>query len=84
MMQGPGSPIALLRQLLGGDVVTTEPQELAPFEKDHRALFRGRALALARPRHTADVAKILGFCNAQRIGVVPVGGNTGYCGGATP
>jgi FAD/FMN-containing dehydrogenase len=30
------------------------------------------------------VARLLAFCNAARIGVVPQGGNTGYCGGATP
>ena len=24
------------------------------------------------------------LCNEARVGVVPVGGNTGYCGGATP
>ena len=24
------------------------------------------------------------LCNEARIGVVPVGGNTSYCGGATP
>jgi FAD/FMN-containing dehydrogenase len=27
---------------------------------------------------------LLAFCNSHRIAVVPQGGNTGYCGGATP
>jgi FAD/FMN-containing dehydrogenase len=27
---------------------------------------------------------VLAFCNERRIGVVPQGGNTSYCGGATP
>jgi FAD/FMN-containing dehydrogenase len=30
------------------------------------------------------VAAILQACNDARVGVVPVGGNTGYCGGAVP
>jgi FAD/FMN-containing dehydrogenase len=27
---------------------------------------------------------VLGLCNERRVGVVPQGGNTSYCGGATP
>jgi FAD/FMN-containing dehydrogenase len=30
------------------------------------------------------VSRVLAFCNEHRIGVVPQGGNTSYCGGATP
>jgi FAD/FMN-containing dehydrogenase len=30
------------------------------------------------------VSRVLAYCNAKRIGVVPHGGNTSYCGGATP
>ena len=37
-----------------------------------------------RPDSTEQVAAIMKLCNEARIGVVPVGGNTSYCGGATP
>jgi len=84
MMPGPGSPLALLGALVGPDVLRTDAAELAPVLEDHRHLYRGLALALALPRSVEDVAKILAFCNSQRIGVVPHGGNTSYCGGATP
>jgi FAD/FMN-containing dehydrogenase len=84
MMQGTSGSLALLRALVGDDVITVDAATLAPLETDHRQLFHGKALALARPRDTAAVAKILAFCNAQKIGVVPIGGNTSYCGGATP
>jgi FAD/FMN-containing dehydrogenase len=36
------------------------------------------------PRSTDDVSRVLAYCDARRIGVVPHGGNTSYCGGATP
>lgn len=36
------------------------------------------------PRTVDQVSALLAFCNEQRIGVVPQGGNTSYCGGATP
>ncbi|MBC8026476.1 MAG: FAD-binding oxidoreductase [Steroidobacteraceae bacterium] len=52
--------------------------------RDHRAQYRGHALAVVAPADTAAVARVLAFCNQHRIGVVPQGGNTGYCGGATP
>ena len=52
--------------------------------RDHRALYRGHALAVVAPADTAAVSRVLAFCNEHRIGVVPQGGNTSYCGGATP
>jgi D-lactate dehydrogenase (cytochrome) len=84
MMPGPGSPLALLAALAGPDTIRTAPADLEPVLQDHRHLYRGRALALALPRSVDDVSRILAFCNTQRIGVVPHGGNTSYCGGATP
>ena len=30
------------------------------------------------------MARVLAICNRERVGVVPHGGNTSYCGGATP
>jgi FAD/FMN-containing dehydrogenase len=51
---------------------------------DHRRLYRGRALAIALPRTVTEVTELLAFCNEHHIGVVPQGGNTSYCGGATP
>ena len=83
-MQGPGSPVQMLGAMVGADVLSSDPADLAPFLTDHRRLFQGKALALARPRTLQQVAQILGFCNSQHIAVVPVGGNTSYCGGATP
>ncbi|HMA11779.1 MAG TPA: FAD-binding oxidoreductase [Steroidobacteraceae bacterium] len=62
----------------------TAPEDLAPLLTDHRQLFHGRAAALALPDTTDAVSRLLCFCNEHRIAVVPQGGNTGYCGGATP
>ncbi len=73
-----------LRSLLGRDGLLTEPAETEPFEIDHRRLYHGRALAVAQPREVAQVAALVRWCNERRVGLVPQGGNTGYCGGATP
>ena len=73
-----------LRTLLGSDAVLTEPAETEGFEIDHRRLYRGRALAVLLPRSVEQIATLVRWCNLRRIALVPQGGNTGYCGGATP
>jgi FAD/FMN-containing dehydrogenase len=76
--------VAQLVSLLGADCVRTDAAELGPLLVDHRGLYHGRAAALILPRTVAQVATALAYCNTHRVGVVPQGGNTGYCGGATP
>jgi FAD/FMN-containing dehydrogenase len=51
---------------------------------DWRGLFSGRALAVVSPASTAEVAACVAACAAAGVPVVPLGGNTGLCGGATP
>jgi D-lactate dehydrogenase (cytochrome) len=73
-----------LTGILGADGLLTAAADVERFQSDHRGLYRGRPLAVALPRTTDHVSRLLAYCNTQRIGVVPHGGNTGYCGGATP
>ncbi|MGC8517398.1 MAG: FAD-binding oxidoreductase [Steroidobacteraceae bacterium] len=73
-----------LARILGPDRLLTASNDLEPFLTDHRALYRGRTFAVAQPESATEVAQLLAVCNQGRIGVVPQGGNTGYCGGATP
>jgi FAD/FMN-containing dehydrogenase len=68
----------------GADALITDPERTAPLLRDHRAQYRGHALAVLAPADVAAVSRVLAYCNDQRIGVVPQGGNTSYCGGATP
>ena len=51
---------------------------------DERRLYRGRALAILRPDSTQALADVVRLCRGAGIALVPQGGNTGYCGGATP
>ena len=83
-MNDPASLPHKLAQLLDEGGVITDPARTAPMLRDHRALYRGHALAVVAPADTAAVARVLAFCNEHHIGVVPQGGNTSYCGGATP
>jgi D-lactate dehydrogenase (cytochrome) len=75
---------ARLAELVGAEAVLTTPETLAPYLTDHRGLYQGRAAAVVLPRETAQVARLVAWCHAHRVPLVPQGGNTGYCGGATP
>ncbi len=70
------------RSLLGeAHVLTTD---LAAYVTDWRGEFTGQALAVLRPADTAQVAAAVALCAAHGVPIVPQGGNTGMCGGATP
>ena len=51
---------------------------------DARELYHGATPLVLRPGSVAEVAAVVGICAGAGVGVVPQGGNTGYCGGATP
>jgi FAD/FMN-containing dehydrogenase len=80
----PTQTLSELERILGAEGLLTEREDLHPYLTDQRRIYQGRALAVALPRSTAEVSGLLAFCNRHRIGVVPQGGNTSYCGGATP
>ena len=83
----PDSHVAALqriRALLGPAGCIDAPELTARFLTDFRGLYRGATPFVACPATTAEVAQVLALCNEARIAVVPQGGNTSYCGGATP
>ncbi len=83
--QKPSPPLLdRLRSIVGPQGFLDQPADIAPFNTDHRKLFQGETPLVLRPDSTEQVAAILRLCNEAGIGVVPVGGNTSYCGGATP
>lgn len=73
-----------LKQAVGESAIITDPAELEPWLTDWRGVYKGGAQAVLRPASTDDVAQCLKLCNEYRVPVVPRGGNTGLCGGATP
>ena len=51
---------------------------------DWRGRYRGEAIAVVFPGTTEEVAEVVCACVAADVAIVPQGGNTGLCGGATP
>ena len=76
--------VAALKTIVGERHALTDAALIAGRLSEPRGLYHGKALALVRPGSTAEVATVVAFCNAVRIGIVPQGGNTGLVGGQTP
>ena len=57
---------------------------LSSYETDWRKRYPGRAIAVARPATTEEVARTVQLCSEWRVPIVPQGGNTGLVGGSTP
>ncbi len=75
---------ARLRAIVGAAHVLETEADMAPFLSDWRGRYHGRARAVVRPRDTAEVAAVVAACAQVGVAMVPQGGNTGLCGGATP
>ncbi|QBM29411.1 FAD-binding oxidoreductase [Hydrogenophaga pseudoflava] len=79
--------ITTLRSIVGHAQVLTHDDpatDLSAWEQDWRKRLRGRALAVVRPGHTAEVAAVVKACAAAGVSIVPQGGNTGLVVGSVP
>jgi FAD/FMN-containing dehydrogenase len=70
--------------LLGPRGFTRDPELVGPWLTDWRGRYTGKALGLASPGSTAEVAAVVKLCADHGVPIVPQGGNSGMCGGATP
>ena len=76
--------IAELKAAVGEGGWLDSHEDLSAYTIDFRRLYRGSTPLVVMPRDVGQVSRILSICNRDRAAVVPYGGNTSYCGGATP
>ncbi|MGH8852026.1 MAG: FAD-binding oxidoreductase [Casimicrobiaceae bacterium] len=84
MFDAAASLLATLKSVVGEANVLSAEADVAPYVTDWRERYRGRARAVVRPGSTDEVAAVVRCCASHGVPVVPQGGNTGLCGGATP
>ena len=85
MPRAPEAPtLAALKAIVGSGGWLEDAADIAPLLVDHRRLYQGASPLVLLPRSVDEVARILTICDRDGVAVVPQGGNTGYCGGATP
>ena len=76
--------LAQAEAVLGPRGLTADPDLVSPWLTDWRGRFTGRALAMASPASTQQLSALVKLCAAHGVPIVPQGGNSGMCGGATP
>lgn len=74
--------LARIADTIRPDLVSQEASELAEYGRDWTRVVAPAASAIAFPRTTEEVSKLLAICDAERVAVVPSGGRTGLAGGA--
>jgi len=84
MAESAGPLLPALKAIVGDANVLTAAADTAPFLTDWRERYRGAARAVVRPGSTAEVAAVVRCCAEHGVPIVPQGGNTSLCGGATP
>ena len=73
-----------LHAIVGDTGVITDDYDKSPYLNDERGYYTGATPMVVRPASTEEVSEIVRICNETRTPIVPQGGNTGLCGGATP
>ena len=72
------------RANIGSDYVYESKTDKQPYLTDWSKRFSGDAVAVLKPKNVTEVAALVSLCNLHQLSIVPQGGNTGLCGGATP
>ena len=73
-----------LRDIVGDKGLITDEPSKHSYLTDWRENYLGSALAVVRPATTEEVAAVVKLCAAEKVAIVPQGGNTGMSGGGTP
>ena len=76
--------LAALKAIVGPKGWSDDPATIAPLLVEPRGLYKGAAPLVLRPETTEQVAAIVKACRDSGQPLVPQGGNTGLCGGASP
>jgi glycolate oxidase len=76
--------IATLRAIVPGEGVIEDAKELAAYESDGLTAYRQLPMIVVLPETTAQVSRIMRYCNDNGVKIVPRGSGTSLSGGALP
>jgi glycolate oxidase subunit GlcD len=75
--------ILRLRDLLGGELVSDDPDTMQLYGKDWLKDYTPAPAAILFPKTKQQVAEVVRYCHQEKLALVPSGGRTGLSGGAT-
>ncbi|MGH6660151.1 MAG: FAD-linked oxidase C-terminal domain-containing protein, partial [Rhodospirillales bacterium] len=76
--------VAAMRAIVPGEGVIADADELKAYDCDGLMAYKGLPLVVVLPETTRQVSRILKYCAANQIKIVPRGAGTGLSGGALP
>lgn len=76
--------IAALRNIVPGEGVIAEEEELRAYECDGLTAYRQLPMVVVLPETTQQVSDILKYCHGSGVKIVPRGAGTSLSGGALP
>jgi glycolate oxidase len=79
-----GEIVAALRAIVPGEGVIDQETGMRPYESDGLTAYRQLPMVVVLPSTTEQVARILRYCHAHGVKVVPRGAGTSLSGGALP
>ncbi len=84
VMQRRAIIVSDLKAMVPGEGVVDATNEMRAFETDGLTAYRQLPLVVVLPQTVEQVSKVLKYCNANNIRVVPRGSGTSLSGGALP
>src|SRR5258708_10574444 len=76
--------VGALRAIVPGEGVIATEREMRPYESDGLTAYRQLPMVVVLPATTAQVSRVLAYCHAHGVKVVPRGAGTSLSGGALP
>jgi len=76
--------VAAMREIVPGEGVIDDSDELKAFECDGLMAYRQLPLIVVLPETTEQVSRVLKYCHDNGVKIVPRGAGTGLSGGALP
>src|SRR4051794_37805673 len=76
--------LTALREIVPGEGVIASEDELRAYECDALTAYHTVPMAVVLPTTTDQVSRILRYCDAEKVKVVPRGAGTSLSGGALP
>ena len=78
----PEGFLAAVARDFPADFLSVDPSDLATYGRDWTKVHEPRPAAVALPRTTDEVSRLLKLCTAFQMPIVPSGGRTGLAAGA--
>jgi glycolate oxidase len=76
--------VAALKAIVPGEGVIATEAAMRPYETDGLTAYRTLPMVVVLPETTDQVSRVLAYCHAENIKVVPRGAGTSLSGGALP